>query len=196
MMNNEIENEISRLKKKLQEVRLSFEKYFCGNEKRPPVKERDALKKDLSHLKQIYLTNASLKFQVQSLCSSFNTFESHWEKTCRLIEEGKYRRDQFRSRQIHQEKMSDSENNKQTKSDSELPQISDELDIEGIYNNYIHSLKEHGHIKLPTKEGFTNTLKAKYLLLRQKYEHQSIDFQIELKEGKPTLKAVVKQTKV
>ena len=196
MMNSEIENEISRLKKKLQEVRLSFEKYFCGNEKRPPVKEREALKKDLSRLKQIYLTNAALKFQVQSLGSSFNTLESHWEKTCRLIEEGKYKRDQFRSRQMLHEKTSDSENDKHTKSDSELSKTSDDLDIEGIYNNYIHSLKEHGQIKLPTKEGFTNTLKAKYLLLREKYEHQQIHFQIELKEGKPTLKAVVKQIKV
>tara|TARA_B100001094_G_scaffold164809_1_gene159535 strand:+ start:276 stop:551 length:276 start_codon:yes stop_codon:yes gene_type:complete len=75
----------------MQQVKRSYEMYFTGQEKRPPLLAMDALSRDIRKLSTTGYATATLRFKVQNLVSRFNQYKSLWDRQMRKFEEGTFR---------------------------------------------------------------------------------------------------------
>lgn len=81
------------LDEELERLRVSYEKYFVGVDKVPPVRERQRLERLLRHVTSLRTNNTELRFRVNGVRSRFVTFNHYWTRILRQIEEGTYKRD-------------------------------------------------------------------------------------------------------
>jgi hypothetical protein len=94
----ELETEVQHLEEEIEELKVKYEMYFLGNERREPIRQREDLKKRVMRAKTAFTRNAGLRFKIQSLHARFISYERLWLRTGREKEEGTYRRDLFKAR--------------------------------------------------------------------------------------------------
>jgi hypothetical protein len=94
----ELETEVQHLEEEIEELKVKYEMYFLGNERREPIRTREDLKKRVMRAKTAFTRNAGLRFKIQSLHARFLSYERLWLRTGREKEEGTYRRDLFKAR--------------------------------------------------------------------------------------------------
>ncbi len=82
-----------QLEADLAELRGAYEQYFMGNERLPPVKKHDALKKKYLKLKNSLVRQTAAKFRIESIGQRILTYERLWDRTLKEIEAGTYKRD-------------------------------------------------------------------------------------------------------
>ncbi|MGB8933309.1 MAG: hypothetical protein WCC48_18850, partial [Anaeromyxobacteraceae bacterium] len=97
-----IAEECTALEYELEELKVKYEMYFLGVEKREPNKTRDELKKKVLRIKEAFTRNAALRFRLQSLHARFLSYERMWLRSVREKEEGTYHRDVFKAK-MHEE---------------------------------------------------------------------------------------------
>jgi hypothetical protein len=94
----ELAGEVQRLEEEIEELKVRYEMYFLGNERREPVHQREDLKKKVLRAKEGFTRNAALRFRIQSLHARFLSYERMWLRSAREKEDGTYRRDLFKAR--------------------------------------------------------------------------------------------------
>jgi hypothetical protein len=100
----ELESECQRLEEELEALKVKYEQYFLGVERKEPARWREELKKKVLRVKEAFTRNAGLKFRVQSLHARFLSYERLWLRSGREKEEGTYHRDLFKARlRAHQD---------------------------------------------------------------------------------------------
>ncbi len=93
-----IADECTALEYELEELKVKYEMYFLGVEKREPNRVRDELKKKVLRIKEAFTRNAALRFRLQSLHARFLSYERMWLRSAREKEEGTYHRDVFKAK--------------------------------------------------------------------------------------------------
>jgi hypothetical protein len=93
-----IADECTALETELEEMKVRYEMYFLGVEKREPNRDREELKKKVLRLKEAFTRNAALRFRLQSLHARFLSYERMWLRSAREKEEGTYHRDVFKAK--------------------------------------------------------------------------------------------------
>jgi hypothetical protein len=94
----ELAGDVVRLEEEIEELKVRYEMYFLGNERREPVHQREDLKKKVLRAKEGFTRNAALRFRIQSLHARFLSYERMWLRSAREKEDGTYRRDLFKAR--------------------------------------------------------------------------------------------------
>lgn len=94
---------VDELEGDLAALRVAFEQYFLGAERRPPTEKHDALKRRLTALRNTVVRQTAVKFRVQSLNNKYLTYERLWQRTLQEIEAGTYKRDIFKAK-LHSQK--------------------------------------------------------------------------------------------
>jgi hypothetical protein len=94
----ELAGDVMRLEEEIEELKVRYEMYFLGNERREPVHQREELKKKVLRAKESFTRNAALRFRIQSLHARFLSYERMWLRSAREKEDGTYRRDLFKAR--------------------------------------------------------------------------------------------------
>jgi hypothetical protein len=94
----ELAGEVQRLEEEIEELKVRYEMYFLGNERREPVHQREDLKKKVLRAKEGFTRNAALRFRIQSLHARYLSYERMWLRSAREKEDGTYRRDLFKAR--------------------------------------------------------------------------------------------------
>jgi len=90
---DELEGACQELEEELESLKARYEQYFLGVERKEPNRWREEVKKKVMRLKGAFTRNAGLKFRVQSLHARFLSYERMWLRSVREKEEGTYRRD-------------------------------------------------------------------------------------------------------
>ena len=100
----EVAKECGELEEAIAALRMSYEQYFLGIERRPPTTEHNELKRRMQKLKGGFIRQTALKFRIQSIQAKFTTYERLWSRTIQEIENGTYRRDLFKAKLHAQER--------------------------------------------------------------------------------------------
>jgi hypothetical protein len=96
MSESPVDARITELEHRLEKLRIQFEQHFLGNERMPPVAERDKFARDLRALDPTKLASVP-RFRLANLNFRLTTFDTYWQKNLRAIEEGTYARDKFKA---------------------------------------------------------------------------------------------------
>jgi hypothetical protein len=93
----EIDVALDELETRLDRLRSLYEQYFLGIEKIEPAVARKDVDRRLWILRRTKIRNTARRFRLQTLIQRYNTFQQHWARICREIENGTYSRHLLRA---------------------------------------------------------------------------------------------------
>ncbi|PID39123.1 MAG: hypothetical protein CSA65_05625 [Proteobacteria bacterium] len=100
----DIAAEVSDFERKLERLRVTYEQYFLGIEKREPAVQLKEVVRVMRKLDNETIQNTALRYKLRTLVQKFNTYRNYWNRTLRAIEAGTYHRDLARVRRKMQRK--------------------------------------------------------------------------------------------
>jgi hypothetical protein len=89
---NELEKLIGELEIAVDRLRSLYEQYFMGIERIEPTVPRKDCDRRVYLLRKEQIRNTALRFRFQMLLQRYNTYQTHWQRVCRDIENGTYKR--------------------------------------------------------------------------------------------------------
>ncbi len=99
MEQSEVEKLIGELETALDRLRSLYEQYFVGIERIEPGVVRKDVERRLYVLRKEQIRNTALRYRFQMVLQKFNTYQTHWLRICREIENGTYKRHMMRAQQ-------------------------------------------------------------------------------------------------
>ena len=181
-----IPEDIAEFEHSLNELQIRYEQYFLGLEKREPLKLLQAVERQARKYSGVQIVNTMLKFKYNTLVAKFNTYRQYWNRTTRLIEEGKYSRDRFKM-EMHQ---------LQGSLPTEKP-AAGKPDPEGdrLYHEFLEARKS---CNLGTdnvsKDVIIAAVEKQSPALQMKYNCMDIEFRVVVEDGSPKIKARPKKS--
>lgn len=100
MTPQEISRELEELEGRLERLRVKYDLYFQGIEKMVPFVARKDVDRRFAALHKEQLRSAALRFRFNSLVQRFTSYQTHWGRILRQIEEGTYKRDVLRAKRL------------------------------------------------------------------------------------------------
>ena len=97
MESAEIETLVNELETRVDRLRALYEQYFMGIERMPPSVPHKDVERRLQLLRKEQIRNTGVRFRFQMIIQRYNTYQTHWQRICRQIEEGTYKRDLLRA---------------------------------------------------------------------------------------------------
>ncbi len=182
----EISADLERLSKDLEKLRLSYDQYFLGLEKREPTKLRESVLNQIRRYAGLAIQNSRLKFRYQQTVARYNSFSNYWDRILREIEEGRYKRDVFRAN-IHEKERSQPQFKEKKKK-----RVSQGQDaISQLFDKYVASKKQtQESTQGLSVEKFRQSLRTQVETIKKKTGAEKVRFQIKVEDGKTKLKAI------
>ena len=172
---------LDELSDAIDQLRHAYEKYFAGIERIEPQQARQKVKRMINQLRAKRFNNTASRFRFQSLQARLVTFESHWNRLCRQIEEGTFKRDLIRA-QRHQARHA------KPASKPEAPSAVDRL-----HKEFQDACQKVGQKKGISIDALQRTIDKQTKAIKSKYGCKDVHFSVDVKEGKVVLKAKAKK---
>ncbi len=93
----EIETLVGELETNVDRLRGLYEQYFMGIERIAPAVPQKDVERRIYALRKEQIRNTAVRFRFQMIIQRYNTYQTHWMRICRQIEEGTYKRDVMRA---------------------------------------------------------------------------------------------------
>ncbi len=104
MTAEELDLALEELENRLERLRALYEQYFLGFEKIEPAVARKDVDRRIYVMRREKIRNTGKRFKLQTLIQRYNTFQQYWQRICREIENGTYKRHVLRAeRQLSKE---------------------------------------------------------------------------------------------
>lgn len=92
MTPEQLDIDIEELSTRMERVRSLYEQYFMGIERLEPTIPRKDIERRIEILRKIRFQNTAKRFKFQTLIQRYNSLQQYWNRTCRDIENGTYKR--------------------------------------------------------------------------------------------------------
>jgi hypothetical protein len=100
----ELDIALEELESRLERLRALYEQYFLGFERIEPAVARKDVDRRIYMMRREKIRNTGKRFKLQTLIQRYNTFQQYWQRICREIENGTYKRHVLRAeRQLSKE---------------------------------------------------------------------------------------------
>ena len=217
---DELDGEAHALEEEIEGLKAKYDQYFLGIERRAPHRWREETKKKVMRLKGAFTRNAALKFRIQSLHARFISYERLWLRSTREKEEGTYHRDLFKARlRAHHDDTAPAEEaappkaaapaapQKQAAAKPAAParpappasSVSaagagmSETQMRALYNAYLAAkMTCREDVSKLSYDAVARSVSKQIPELMTRYKAKSVEFKVEVKDGKAVLKAVPK----
>jgi hypothetical protein len=93
----ELDVALEELEVRLERLRALYEQYFLGFEKIEPSVARKDVDRRIYVLRREKIRNTGKRFKLQTIIQRYNTFQQYWQRICREIENGTYKRHLLRA---------------------------------------------------------------------------------------------------
>jgi hypothetical protein len=180
-----IPEDVESFERNLKELIVKYEQYFLGLEKREPLKLLEEVERLARRYTASAISNTMLLFRYNSLKSRLISYRQYWNRTNRLIEEGKYSRDRFKM-----------ERHLGTGGPPESAEGADKVDndVDQLYRQYLEACRS---CNLPTngisRETISSTLEKSRSAIQEKYQLGEVEFRVLIEDGKPKIKVRPRQ---
>lgn len=92
MTPDEQQRAVAELEREVDRLHALYNQYFMGIEKTEPVIQRKNLDRKINALRREQILNTALRFKMQMQIQKYNTQSTYWNRICRQIENGTYKR--------------------------------------------------------------------------------------------------------
>lgn len=168
-----ISQNIDEIEARINALRIHYEQYFAGVEKRAPIREQEDLERDLRRLNQRKIMQTELRYKFNNLSSRFHVYQGMWERLQREMDEGRFQR--------HKHKTSPAETVDKTATE-----------VERIYTDY-NNICQQCHVPVPSRAQLEGFIKQQRDNIKAKYGNVQCQFQVTCENGKPKIKVSLKR---
>jgi len=196
------EGDLDQLEQMLRQLQIEWEKFFGGVEKKPPNELRTRVDSLVKKYAYTEIRNNTERFRYQALSSRFNTFSELWNKRMRAIEEG-------RPVGLHGRAAAVAPGPARAAAAPAAARTAgpggagefrvrspekDESAVRGLYERFLQARQEAGEKGTVKFDNFQKLISQQASRIMADKGAQAVDFRLETKDGKVSLKAkVVKQ---
>jgi hypothetical protein len=214
---DELTESVQALEEELEALKARYEQYFLGIERREPVQWREELKRNVARVKGAFTRNAGLRFRIQTLHARYISYERLWLRSAREREEGTYKRDLFKARlrtRGGEERAREADERapkeaatpapapaaaeKSTSAPARpaqtpVPAVVGEAQLRKLYEAYVAAKKRcNEDVSRLTYEAVARSVAKQVPELMTRFKAKSVDFKVEVKDGRAVLKAIPK----
>ena len=100
-----IQMELDSLESKLIAIKVLYDQYFIGIERKEPLRERAEIERAFRDFDSRMIQNTAARFRLQGLKSRWIALGYYWTRTQRQIEDGTYRGHQILARLHERDRM-------------------------------------------------------------------------------------------
>ena len=92
----ELERELEKLRIQIDQLKVSYERYFLGLDRRQPLRKHEEIKQLVRKYRaKPAPRNTGLRFKLNSLISKFSSYDRYWERILKEMEDGRFSRDRY-----------------------------------------------------------------------------------------------------
>ena len=196
------EDDLNPLEQMFRQLQIEWEKFFGGVERKAPNELRTRVEAIVKRYAYTEIRNNTERFRYQALASRFNTFNELWNKRMRAIEEGRPLGLHGRAAAIAapaagRSAPAASRAPATPSGGGEFRVRSAEQDasaVRGLYEKFLQARQQAGEKGTVKFDNFQKLIGQQASKIMADKGAQAVDFRLETKEGKVSLKAkVVKQ---
>ncbi len=211
--NEMLSDETSKTEEELEALKARYELYFLGIEKREPARERTEMKRKVERLKDTFTKNTGLRFRLQTLHARFLSYERLWVRSAREKEAGTYRRDLFKARLRSKEatpaagapepedvstptpepRSAPSPARRPTAAPTAPAAFSgtSEPQLRALFDAYVAAKRRcNEDVSRLSYDALAKSVQKQVPELMARFKARSVDFRVEVKDGKAVLKAI------
>lgn len=173
---------LAQLEQELKQLEIRYEQYFAGIEKREPIKDREELAGQLRRFVNRRIIQTDLRFKCQNLATRFHSYANHWDRTLRMIEEGKFRRGIGRCPVL------------QPGNPPSPAATTQDNSIDLIYRDLVQAHEACGNARsAPNRDKVAAFLESQKEKIKEKFGEREVEFRVVTEDGKPKIKARAKR---
>lgn len=192
----------------IRKLQVEWEKFFGGVERRPPTTLRTRVENLIRRHAGSEMRNSTERFRYQTLTARYNTFNELWNKRLRALEEGRPLGYHGRFEKLHEQHMAEIQ--PPAPPEDELPELelprmppprqgevrveSPELDREAmreLFDRFQDARRSSGETGVVKFESFQKLISQQTVRILTEKGAQAVDFRLETRDGKVSLKARV-----
>lgn len=83
---------IGELEERVDRLRILYDQYFLGFEKLEPTVPRKDVERRFAILRKEQIRNTAQRYRFNVVTQKYNTYQMYWQRICRQIEEGTFKR--------------------------------------------------------------------------------------------------------
>ncbi|HEX7622562.1 MAG TPA: MXAN_5187 C-terminal domain-containing protein [Anaeromyxobacteraceae bacterium] len=196
----DISDDCGKVEEEVEALKARYEMYFLGLERREPSRERMELKRRVAKLKGEFVRNTGLRFRIQTLHARFLSYERMWQRSTREKEEGTYRRDVLRARrhlrgEAQEAKTEPAPAKPAPPTAATHPPATQggipEERLRALYAEYVTAKQRcNEDTSRFSYESLARSVAKQVPELLAKYKAKSVDFKVEVRDGRAVLKAL------
>jgi hypothetical protein len=174
---------LNQLEKDLKDLEITYEQYFLGIEKRLPEQLRQKLTLRMRKMVTLYIPQTDLRFRLQSITSRFNSYCGYWDRTQRLIDEGKYQRHTSRiQRSVNTPPPADFAVDAKPSTDP----------VDHLYEELV-AAHQKCQLPPPNRDQVARFLAKQEDVIKRRFGDNPVDFVVVTEDCKPKIKIRVKR---
>lgn len=183
---------LSGMEQQMRDLEIAYEQYFAGVEKREPLRDREILARRLRQFANRHIVQTDLRFRYQNLASRFHSHAGHWDRILRLIEEGRYSRQQgILPKSSPTSAPSEAPAEAVPSSENRVADAAGRGEFESVYQDLV-AAHQACNLKVPQRKQVEEFLAQQKDKIRQKFGERPVEFHVEMSGGKPKLKVKAK----
>lgn len=188
-------DDLDRLDVSIRQLQVKWDLFFNGAEKKPPSDLQGQVEQLVRRYANAEIRNNGDRFRYQSLCARFSTFNELWQKKLRAREEGRA----FGMHGLRAEQLPPPPPPPPPASRPPAGAPSGEFrvadagrdasSVRALYERFVAERQRAGEAGAPAFDSFRELIAKQTERIRQEKGAAAVDFRLETKDGKVSLKA-------
>jgi hypothetical protein len=189
-----LQDDLDRIDVTIRQLQVKWDMFFNGAEKKPPTELQSQVDTLIKRLSNSEIRNNGDRFRFQGLSARFTTFNELWQKRLRAREEGRH----YGMHGLRAEKMPPPSTplklsfKPDAREEFRVTDPSrDSEAVRALYEKFVEERRRTGETQAPAFDSFQALISKQAQKIRQEKGAQAVDFRLETKDGKVSLKAKV-----
>jgi hypothetical protein len=190
-----LNEDLDILEKSIRQLQIEWEKFFSGLERKPPVDLRTKLEGMIRRYSNTEIRNNTERFRFQNLASRYQSFAELWAKRLRAMEEGRPVGLHGKAALAHlppplphmEARLTPAA---RANNEVRVKDASADTDaVRSLFDRFLEARKEAGEGGAVKFESFQKIIAQQSARILSEKGASAVDFRLETKDGKVSLKA-------
>jgi hypothetical protein len=191
-----LNEDLDILEKSIRQLQIEWEKFFSGIERKPPVDLRTKLENMIRRYSNAEIRNNTERFRFQNLASRYQTFAELWAKRLRAMEEGRpvglHGKAAVMAPPPHHSPAVVERLASAARATNEVrvkDPAGDTDAVRALFDRFLAARKQAGETGAVKFESFQKVITQQSERILNEKGASAVDFRLETKDGKVSLKA-------
>jgi len=189
-----LQDDLDRIDVMLRQLQVKWDLFFNGAERKPPSELQTQVDSLLKRHSNAEIRNNGERFRFQGLTARYTTFNELWQKKLRAREEGRL----YGMHGLKAEKLLPAIPSQNLPFKPDAPRefrvtdpSRDAAAVRALYEKFVEERRRTGETQAPAFDSFQALIAKPAQKIQAEKGAQAVDFRLETKDGKVSLKAKV-----